>query len=277
VEANYSGTLKNYFQADIYPSSFGQATADSINQWANKNTNGKINLKLTQGDIAGEIMMLLNALYFKGDWASQFDKSKTQAQTFTLENGATKQVQMMQQTNAFAYTATNTYSAIRLPYGNGQFSMTILLPNAGNKIADVMNNFTANDWNTFQQDTFKTTVQVGLPRFTIPLYNVDLTSTMQQMGVTDVFSDDLANLSQIYPAAIDGSLFVNILKQFTYLNVDEEGTEAAAVTVIGMTGLEATPPPPPAFICDHPFGIIISENTSNTILFMGRIMNPQSE
>jgi serpin B len=192
-----------------------------------------------------------------------------------LENGATKQVQMMQQTNAFAYTATNTYSAIRLPYGNGQFSMTILLPNAGNKIADVMNNFTANDWNIFQQDSLKTYLRVGLPRFTVPAYEVNLISTLQQMGVTDAFSPLLADFANMSPAAVGGLVFINIAQQNTYLNVDETGTEAAAVTTVG--GGMTAPPPPPSFICDHPFGIIISENTSNTILFMGRIMNPQSE
>ena len=277
VESDYANTLKNYFQAAVYPSAFGGSAVDSINNWASNNTNGKITHVLDNID-PDALMFLLNALYFKGEWAAQFDKSNTKPQTFTLENGAVKQVQMMQQTSAFAYSSNAAYSIIRLPYGNGQFSMTILLPNAGNKIEDVMNSFTANDWNTFQQDTFKMSVQVGLPRFTIPLYKVNLIPTMQQMGVTDAFSDMSANFSNINQDAINGALFVYLLQQFTYLNVDETGSEAAAVTIGGMDlSVNVQPYTPPLFICDHPFGIIISENTSNTILFMGRIMNPNSQ
>ncbi|MDR0792974.1 MAG: serpin family protein [Chitinophagaceae bacterium] len=275
VLPDYSNTLTNYFQSAAYPSAFGKPAVDSINKWASDNTKGKINHVIDAPIDPDAVMFLLNALYFKGNWASQFDKSNTKPQTFTMEDGSTKQVQMMLQQNAFVYTSNTTYSAIRLPYGNGQFSMTILLPTQGNKIEDVINNFTANDWNAFQQDTSRITVQVGLPRFTIPLYKVDLIPVMKSMGVTDVFSDQLANLSKINTAAVNGLLFVYLMQQFTYLNVDEVGTEAAAVTIIGTatTSISATP----SFICDHPFGIIISENTSNTILFMGRIMNPDSQ
>jgi serpin B len=276
VKASYSGTLENYFQAAVYPSLFKQPAVDSINNWASKNTNGKINNIMTSIDSA-TVMFLINALYFKGDWVSQFDKSATKPQTFNLEDGTTKQVQMMSQNNAFHYASTGTYAALRLPYGNGQFSMTILLPWQGNKIEDVMNNFTANDWNAFQQDTSKISVNVFLPRFQIPTYNVDLISTMQSMGVTDAFSGIKADFSNVSAISALGELYVGLMKQFTYLNVDETGTEAAAVTVIGMEELSLGPATPPSFICDHPFGIIISENTSNTILFMGRIMNPDSQ
>lgn len=274
ILADYSNTLKNYFRAGAYPSLFEQATVDSINQWASDHTNKKIPHILTSIEDK-QRMFLLNALYFKGNWSSQFDKSKTIPQIFTLANGTTKQVQMMSQENNFTYSSNKTYSIIRLPYGNGQFSMTILLPQNGNKIEDVMNNFSANDWNTFQGDSLKSKVDVRLPRFAIPLYDVDLISTLHAMGATDAFNFYLANLSKIDSTAVNGKLYVNLLKQFTYLNVDEVGTEAAAVTITGVAVNSLQPIQ--LFTCDHPFGIIISENTSNTILFMGRIMNPQSK
>jgi len=271
IKSGYVDTLKNYFQSPATAAPFDASTADAVNQWASEKTNGKINNVTSAKEVQDLVMLLVNALYFKGNWASQFDKNATQPQTFTMENGTTKQVQMMQQINTFVYSQKATYSAIRLPYGNGQFSMTILLPTQGNTIESVMNNFTAANWNAFQQDTLKQSVQVGLPRFTIPAYNVDLNTTLQSMGVTDAFSKSNADFSTI--SAI--KLFVSLVKQFTYLNVDETGTEAAAVTVIGTQTTSA--PIQPTFTCDHPFGFIISEKTSNTILFMGRIMNPDSQ
>lgn len=274
VLPSYTGILKNYFQSSAYASLFGTGAVDSINRWASDNTYGKINHIIDNID-GYEVMFLLNALYFKGQWASQFDKKATKLQTFTLENGNTKQIEMMSQENAFAYQSKVTYSAIRLPYGNGQFSMTILLPAKGNKIEEVMNGFTVSDWNSFQQDTSKVKVNVELPRFQISLDSTDLIPVLKTMGATDLFNPDLSDLSKINADAKLRRLYVNILKQFTYLKVDEVGTEAAAVTIGGIAGTSVEMPPP--FICDHPFGIIISENTSNTILFMGRIMNPLSD
>lgn len=273
---SYTATLKSYFQAAVYASRFDAAAADSVNQWASDNTNGKIKDIISADALSPEIMLLINALYFKGEWSSQFNTKNTKGQAFSLENGNTKQVQMMSQENAFVYASKETYSAIRLPYGNGQFSMTVLLPKQGNKIADVMNDFTAADWNAFLKDTAKIKVDVGLPRFTVAKYNVDLIPTLQKMGVSDVFNADLSDLSKINSNAKLQQLYVNILKQFTYLKVDEEGSEAAAVTVTGMTSLSVQDPLP-SFVCNRPFGIIISENTSDMILFMGRVMNPQSE
>jgi serpin B len=272
VKTDYINTLKNYFQAAVTAAPFDASTVDAINKWASDNTKEKIKNVVTAEDVNDAIMFLLNALYFKGDWASPFGKNNTKSQTFSLEDGSTKQVQMMWQENAFTYTSNATYSMLRMPYGNGQFSMTVILPKQENKIEDVMNHFTVNDWNNFQQDTFKTSVQVGFPRFQIPKYNVDLMPVLKTMGVTDVFNENLSDLSKISTVE---KLFVNLVKQFTYLKVDETGTEAAAVTVIGM--MTTSLPSIPIFICDHPFGMIISENTSNTILFMGRIMNPDSQ
>ncbi|HEU0228573.1 MAG TPA: serpin family protein [Arachidicoccus soli] len=277
VEPNYMEQLKNYFDATIQGLPFVSSDADIINNWASDKTNGKIKNVIDKTDItAHSIMFLLNALYFKGNWSTQFDKSKTKDYTFHLENGNTKQVKMMMNTDTFHYSFTDNYKAIRLPYGNGQFSMFIILPNTGNTIADILNSMNASEWNNLQNNINIGKVQIGLPRFEISNYNINLINTLQKMGVTDLFSSSSADLTKINSNALSLELYVNLLKQFTYLNVDEQGTEAAAVTVGGIV-TTSMPFPSPSIICDHPFGLIISERTSNTILFMGRIMNPNSQ
>ena len=129
-------------------------------------------------------------------------------------------------------------------------------------------------WGTLQADLNKEAVHVGLPRFTIPAYEISLNPILKNMGIKTAFDKINANFSKMAELT-GGNLYVSSVKQNTYLKVDEEGTEAAAVTTttIGTTSVKI----PREFICDHPFGIIISEKTSNTILFMGKIMNPLSE
>ncbi len=275
MDPSYSKTVNTYFGTDIYPAQFSSSTTDSINAWASNKTNGKIKLGLKPIDINDEIIMLINVLYFKGRWALKFDKSNTAPNSFTLENGKKKQVMMMTLEDSFYYFSNTKYSVLRLPYGNGNFSMTILLPGEGKKIEDIMNNFSENDWNTVQTHASqKTKAVVGLPRFAVANYNVDLIPTLKKMGITDIFDPHYSDLTKISPPVNTTQLYVNLFKQFTYLKVDETGAEAAATTV---TSLGPTAVPRPSVYCDHPFGIIISENTFNTILFMGRIMNPQSE
>lgn len=279
VEPNYIEQLKNYFDVTVQGLPFISSDADIINNWASDKTNGKIKNVIDKTEITPEsIMFLLNALYFKGNWSTRFDKNATKDYTFHLENGSTKQVKMMMHTDTFHYNFTSNYKAIRLPYGNGQFSMTIILPNDGNKIADILNSMDESQWNNLQNEmnVGEGKMQIGLPRFKISNYNVNLITTLQKMGIIDLFTPGSADLTKINNNAISLGLYVNLLKQLTYLNVDEQGTEAAAITVGGVV-VTSMPFPPPSIICDQPFGLIISECTSNTILFMGRIMNPDSQ
>lgn len=277
VEPNYIDQLKDYFEAKVDGLPFVSSDADVINQWASDKTNGKITDVVDKKEITlMSVMFLLNALYFKGNWSVQFDKNNTKDYTFYLGSGATKQVKMMMNTDTFHYRFMDHYEAIRLPYGNGQFSMTVILPNEGYKIGDILSSMDENQWGNLQNSMNVGKVQVGLPRFKISAYKVNLIPAMQKMGITDLFSQNSADLTKINSRARALGLYVDLLKQFTYLNVDEQGTEAAAVTVGGAVAT-SMPLPPPSIICDHPFGIIISEHTSNTILFMGRIMNPASE
>ncbi len=271
LESAYSGLLKNKFNADINSLSFDQNAVKKINQWASDHTNGKIDKVIDQID-PSLVMFLMNAIYFKGDWQSKFDSKDTKDTPFTLENGTEKNVKMMFQKSDFRVSSTDKFSALELPYANGQFNMTLILPNNGQKIGEVMNSINGESWKALNGNMFKNGIKVGLPRFKLK-GTYQLNSTLAKMGFQKMFTD-AAEFGKITKSA---ALMVDFVKQDSYLGIDEQGTEAAAVTSIGFTTTSAGPTTLPEFICDQPFGLIISEKTSNTILFMGRIMNPESE
>ncbi|HEV7349374.1 serpin family protein [Telluribacter sp.] len=266
VEKDFLNVLKQSFKAEVSAENFDSPAAkDRINQWASDNTNGKI--KKVIDEIRPEhVMFLLNALYFKGDWKYQFDPKQTMDAPFTLANGGTKNVKMMSLKENYRVARTEKYTAAQLPYSTGQFNLTLLMPNEGATVNDLIAGFTAEEWTKLQSSLLQESkVLVGLPKFTLE-YEVNLNKTLQKMGMDRVFTAQ-AELDKISKAE---QLAVSFIKQNTYLGVDEKGTEAAAVTTIGIEVTSA----PPSYIFDRPFVFIISEKSSDTILFMGRIMNP---
>lgn len=267
---DYLKSMQDNFEATVKALDFKPDDASYINDWASDKTNGKIKkvLDVIQPD---DVMFLVNALYFKGDWSSKFDKDNTRAADFHLEDGSTKQVQMMHQSASFKHYSAADYTAIQLPYGNGQFSMTVILPKQGQTLNKVLAGLGSNDWANIQDNMVAGKINLGLPRFTIPTYEIKLNAVLEAMGMKAAFSSKTADFSKM--SAQD--IYVSFVKQDTYLKVDEQGTEAAAVTTTGMVTTSVQIPQ--EMLCDHPFGIIISEKTSNTILFMGKIMDPDSE
>lgn len=271
VENDFQSVLKNSFESEVTGLPFDNAAKDRINKWASDKTNGKIKQVIDQIK-PDHVMFLLNALYFKGDWKTRFDSKKTQDAPFKLENGQSKNVRMMYAESDFEVGAGVGYNAVRLPYGNGQFNMTLLIPNGSNTIDEVFKDITSDEWSQLNTVRMaKRGITVGLPKFTLE-YSAQLKETLQALGIQTVFQKG-AQLGKINKAE---SLMVDFVKQDTYLGIDEKGTEAAAVTSIGMVATSAGPEPP-RYICDRPFGLVISENTSNSILFVGRINNPESK
>ncbi|WP_031528468.1 serpin family protein [Dyadobacter crusticola] len=270
VAPDFQSVLRDSFHAEITGLPFNDAAKAKINQWASDKTNGKIKKVIDQIQ-ADHVMFLLNALYFKGDWKASFDPKETVDAPFTLEDGSVKTVKMMNVKGAFTTAGDATYSAVKLPYGNGQFSMTILIPKGSATIDEVLSGLDSERWKTIASSTNDNNIKLGLPRFKLE-YSTLLSGTIKQMGIQKAFTDgaEFGKISQ------DTKLKVDFVKQDTYLGIDEKGTEAAAVTSIGVVATSVGPQEP-KFICDRPFGLIISENTSNTILFMGRIKNPDSK
>lgn len=271
VENDFQSVLKNSFESEVTGLPFDDAAKDRINKWASDKTNGKIQ-KVLDKIQPQHVMFLLNALYFKGDWQTRFDAKKTQDTPFRLENGQSKNVKMMFAESDFKVGSGSNYDAVRLPYANGQFNMTLLIPRGQNTVDEVLEGITGDEWSQLNMGKMtERGITIGLPKFTLE-YSAQLKETLKGMGIKRAFGES-AQLGKINKTA---ELYVDFVKQDAYLGIDEQGTEAAAVTTIGV-GITSAGPEPPRFICDRPFGLVISENTSNTILFMGRIKNPESK
>jgi serpin B len=264
VEQSYLDNLKSYFNAKAFGENFDdQATVNKINNWASDNTNGKIKKVLDQIS-ADQVLFLMNALYFKGDWKTQFKAADTRDENFTGTKGV-KSVKMMNMTENVKYARRDNYQAIELPYGDGNYVMTVILPDKSTDAT--LAGLSTTEWKQLNSALKEQKVIVGLPKFTLE-YEADLKKVLSEMGMQAAFSDN-ADLSKIASPA--GRLKVGMVKQNTYVGIDEKGTEAAAVTTIGV--VLTSVPVYPQVVCNRPFLFVISEKQSNTILFTGKISN----
>jgi serpin B len=266
TEQSYLDILKEHFKAELYKENFAQAaTVNKINKWASDHTNGKIE-KILEEISPDQVMFLINALYFKGDWANQFDTKQTYKTVFTGLNKSS-QVDMMAKIDTFAFADFSNYKITELNYGSGQYSMVFVLPNTGIPLDNIIKNMNTSSW---AQDLSKLKVQkieLEVPKLKME-YSIKLNDVLIEMGIPSIFNS-AADLSKISPPA--GKLKVGFVKQDSFVEIDEKGTEAAAVTTIGI---EVTSVPSyPRFVCNKPFLFFIREKSSNTIQFMGKIVN----
>ena len=267
VAASFQDVLKQTFQAELSAQDFNNpATVGTINAWASRQTNGKIP-KVIDAIQPENVMFLLNALYFKGDWKTQFKPENTIDSPFTLASGAEATVKMMRLSTTVRQAQGATYTAFELPYGSDdtRYAMTVLLPAQGTTADAVLKNVTGDDWTQLQQTMKPGKMDIGLPRFTLN-YAIKLNSILGAMGMPTAFTDQ-ADFTKINP---EGNLTLSFIKQNTFVAVDEKGTEAAAVTTGGVSTTSAQLPT----LCDRPFVFVIHEKTSGTVLFVGKIANP---
>ena len=239
-------------------------TRDVINQWASDHTEQMIQKVLDEKEFNPDaVSYLLNAIYFKGTWTMKFDKKETVDEEF-IHAGATKEMiyrPMMHQTAEFDYAETNSYQALRLPYGNGSYAMTVLLPkketNALPKVP------TVEEWGKLNQLMSGQTVDVKLPRFETDT-DIDLKPIMIALGMPDAFDDRKAD----FPSFCNVPVYIELMKQVAKIKLDEEGTEASAVTVIEVDWKSA--PSYPTFRANHPFLYVISERQTGAVFFIGQ-------
>ncbi len=238
---------------------------DTINNWCSKSTKGLIPKILDE--IPGDAMMyLMNAVYFKGIWRDQFDKSKTISANFTNELGKDVKVNMMAKNDTFAYNSDDFAQYIDIPYGNKAFSMTVILPNNTLTVNDILNRLTAQSIKSILQDMSQRHVDLKLPRFKIE-NSFKLNDPLITMGMPQAFSESLADFTGI----ADQQLYISEVIHKTYITVDEEGTEAAAVTSIGVFATSI--PQYIYFNVNKPFLFFIREKSTGIILFMGKVGN----
>ncbi|MGZ3333368.1 MAG: serpin family protein [Gemmatimonadaceae bacterium] len=260
--ASFLDESKQYFDARVAALDFTSPSAvTTINSWVSAQTNNKIPRILDAID-PGEVMFLVNAIYFKGIWQKQFDKSKTVDAAFHAADGTTATVPMMARGAGVQYTATPEYSAVDLPYGNSAFTMTVVLPNTNTDIDTFAESFDQTKWNSLVSSFRDSEMQVYLPRFRMQWGRL-LNDDLRALGMRLAF--DFADFTRMSP--LGNQLVITRVLQKTFVDVDEEGTEAAAATLVGI-GLTSLPA---AFRADHPFMVVIRERFSGTILFIGKI------
>ena len=247
-------------------------TLDVINQWASDHTEKMIEEVLNEEEFKPyAVSYLLNAIYFKGVWAEKFKKAETKEEVFE-HAGPNKNliyVPMMHQQEKLLYADKGDYEALQLPYGNGAYSMTILLPKEGKSTYDIAQGLTAESWKTLWQKGVPSggaVVDVKLPRFETKT-DVDLVETMSLLGMPNAFDPHKAE----FPDFCNVPTYIELMKQVARIKVSEEGTEAAAVTVIGMGTMASLPSEPihVNFHANHPFIYIISEQSTGAIFFIG--------
>jgi len=238
-----------------------------------ENTRGKIKSIINKIDPM-DIMFLVNAVYFKGVWASQFRKDMTADAAFYLPGGGTVQVPMMQQTHSFQYFATNEFQAIRLPYGGNSYSMLVFLPVADHGLDQLVADITPETWPEWRKRLSYREVHLTMPRFKLE-YSRLFNKPLIALGMESAFDSRTADFSGLWDASktADPGVYVSFVIQKTFLEVNEEGTEAAAATAIGIKA-DSVPPPPEEMRVDRPFLCAIVDDRSGLILFMGAIDDP---
>ncbi|NIR48105.1 serpin family protein [candidate division KSB1 bacterium] len=269
-EETFFDVNKTYFDALVQALDFGDpASVDIINDWVKENTNGKIEEIIDSID-PGIVMFLINAIYFNGTWTYEFDKELTKEDSFTLPDGTEKSCKMMVQTGKFKYLETDDFQAIDLPYGGQQFSMTILLPNPSKNLDTLIEDLDPEIWHNLLANFSADSVTLQLPKFKLE-YEIKLNDVLSALGMQVAFAPG-ADFTRMYRP---GGLWIDYVRHKTFVEVDEEGTEAAAVTVVAIRD-SAGGPEIKFMRVNRSFLFVIRENHSQTILFMGKIVEPVS-
>lgn len=272
IKNSFRDILLEYYDAEVKAADFKDSgTKDLINGWIEDKTNGKI-MDMIDQIPTNAVMYLINAIYLKATWQYQFEKEKTDKQNFYLRDGSSIKTDMMysEGVKATAYFQEG-YQYVELPYGNGQFVFSILMPKQSEKIDDWIQSLDFNLLNDMILEADTGTYQVYLPKFKIE-YKVMLNEVLAAMGMEQSFGGN-ADFSDLFDE--DLSLFISRVLHQSFIEVDEEGTEAAAATVVEIIETSAGPGANPSVIfINKPFAFFIREKHSNTILFAGKMLDP---
>jgi serine protease inhibitor len=249
--------------------------ADTINAWVSRSTNGKIPTIIKSPSRLTRLV-LIDAVYFKGRWQNPFDKSAIQPRSFHLRGQHIDEIQvpMMVQSGKYQYLETDTFQAIALPYGNWRFQMYVVLPRGKCTLADLMGSLDESHWRDWTAKFSSREGKIVLPKFGMT-YARNLNDALSAMGMAVAFDWGKADFSLIHQPP---NLYLTDVEHKTYLKVDEEGTEAAAGSAVGVSAdyVLANPPPPFEMVVDHPFFFAIGEQQTQALLFAGVITNPSS-
>ena len=271
VKQPFIDVNQKYFDAMVKALDFSKSdAADIINKWCADKTKNRIK-EIIEKPIPGNVMMyLINALYFKSKWQSQFDKKQTKQDDFTKAGNQKIKVNMMEQTTTLPYYADQHLQCVEMLYGNQAFSMVAILPVNDMDIDRLIEYLDNEVWQKIINNLFQHEVHLKLPRFKIEC-DIPLNDPVKNVGMQLIFDRNLADFTNIS----DVFLFVSDIKQKTFVEVNEEGTEAAAVTVIQMDKTSAGPGTIVQFFANRPFLYLIKEKSTGAILFIGRMDEPK--
>ncbi len=263
---SYKATVGKYYDAEVANMDFDDnaGTTKKINKWCSDNTNGLVP-EIIKNVNPNMLAYLLNAMYFKSEWQQKFPKGSTSSETFTAEDGTKTNVPMMKIEKSFTYQDNDVLRAVRLLYGNGVYSMMVILPAEGKTLADVTGYLNGKEWDAFVSSLVSCDVDLWLPQFETK-FRIKLNDILCAMGMPTAFDNNLADFTSMSSP----SPYLSFVQQDAIIKVDEEGTEAAAVSIAGMKATSAGPGDHIVFHADHPFLYLITESSTGAILFAGK-------
>lgn len=270
VKKSFTDILTNYYDAESRSFDINDASApDKINIWIEDKTNGLIKEMIDKLE-DNTVMLLINAIYFKGKWKSPFDKSKTVEMPFYKYGGNQVDVPTMKQKSDFRVYEGNGFVVAEFPYGQGNFVMDIIIPNDQGGFNSTLAMVSDENYTSWINQMSNRETDLSFPRFKYG-FKKKLKDILSDMGMGIAFSDDadFSNINDMY------DLLINDVAHQSFIETNEEGTEAAAATVVEI-GVTSMPPAPLVLKLDHPFIYIIREITTNTIIFMGRVADPSA-
>ncbi|HEY9597860.1 MAG TPA: serpin family protein [Cyanophyceae cyanobacterium] len=262
---------REFYGAKVTELDFTKPNAPGIiNNWVKENTRGKID-GIVQELQPEQVLFLINAIYFKGNWTKPFDKSQTADRSFYRADGTEKQHPMMSQSGKYQYYENDTFQAVSLPYGKGRLSFYVFLPKENTSLDALQQQLTLENWQQWLSQFHRRQGSIQLPRFKFD-YEIQLNNSLKALGMENAFDASKADFSNMTAA----SVVINEVKHKTFVEVNEEGTEAAAATSVGMMLTSVQVPEEPfQMIVNRPFFCAIRDNQTGTLLFMGSIREPK--
>ena len=269
VKNDFLTVNSEYLNSEVIDLDFKDpASVDVINSWVNEKTHEKIPTIIN--DISSDaVMFLINAIYFKGDWRFTFPEDMTHEEAFHITDAETTPVDMMTFDGkvTLPYFANDLFQAVDLPYGDSIYSMSVILPNNGVAMDAVIDFLTPEHWDALAQDYTDTEIFFSMPKITVE-YEKTINDELKDLGMRKAFTGQAE-----FPKISDIGVFISFVKHKSFLEINEVGTEAAAVTIIGFE-TTSTGPPTPYVNLNKPYILAIRDNKTNSLFFIGYIYNP---
>jgi serine protease inhibitor len=270
VKQVFTDALKQSYHSEVYSRTFDPSTVNEVNSWVEKETNGKIN-KILDKIEPENVMFLINAIYFKGNWVDKFDERATRLDGFTTSEGKQEQFEMMHNVGKYSYYSDNEVEIARLPYGRDKIAMYVFLPHKGVDLNSYVTNLELNVFENYFAKLSKIELDLQLPKLKLEYGKIDLKNSLTNLGMGVAFDPHRADLSGIADVRPE-NLYIAFVDHKAVVEVNEKGTEAAAVTNVGISVVSM--PLRVSFTVDRPYMFLIRDDRSGSVLFTGLIENP---